>query len=132
MGDYTGVAFEATIKEEAVPTLNLLMERVEWPETPFVMNNPELRGWLNIRRRGFIPFGAVCYVEDFAPHTSEWNPETRIWKVSCSLKNYKGEIQYFLDKVLPHLIEGSCLVRTRFEYDEEPTMHLINAVEGAA
>lgn len=113
MGMYTGVRARVKIKESLRPAITKLHEDCEWRE----VSVPNVEGWLNYGRCGLIPFGVLAYMpSDFEDpfETSEdkygsfdggsmfdgvW------WTFSCSLKNYEGEISYFMNNVMLNLVE---------------------------
>jgi hypothetical protein len=107
-------------------------------------NLPWVREWADVGRCNFIPYGALSYMaedwvkeanlkETLGPHTDgAWGRERAVgyrWKVCCSLKNYEGEIEHFLRRVMPHLIAEKVTVETLFEYDNEPTIWNIAPVD---
>lgn len=127
MGDYTALQFVAKIRIEAVPIIEALHTTYSWDEALQETKNEALLGWLKIDRRDFIPFGALGGFSDFRKMRS-WDKNTRTWKVTCSLKDYGGEIEYFLTRVLPLLIEYTVTVTTRFEYDSEKTSTAVHPI----
>lgn len=79
-----------------------------------------LHEFSRIARSTFIPFGGIFYLPD------EWEAAKKLadekplsdggtWTVVCSLKNYKGEIEYFLENVLPEMISEPVIVEYRYE-----------------
>lgn len=78
-----------------------------------------LRRWKMVLRANFIPNGALAYMpSDWEEHHREWEGDRLHF--TCSLKNYEGEIEEFIEEVLPHIAAAWDLER-RYEEDEEST-----------
>jgi len=122
MGMYTGLKGTIKIKEEVIENFSEFINGdldIGWEGIL-----PEGHGWLNYRRNSFIPFGSLCYM----PHSWEevkmnLDKETREFTFACSLKNYEGEIRYFIENVLP-IIGLSWELEELYEEDEEPVLHI--------
>ncbi len=125
MGMYTGLRARLTIKEEFRPVIEDLMtsrdldyswENVagKYPQYEF------LRDWSMVGRCDFIPFGALAYMpwDDADP---EWQRSFKdgMWVFQCSLKNYQGEIQAFVEIVLPHIVEICHELYSLYEENDE-------------
>lgn len=77
--------------------------------------------WSNLHRCNFIPYGAVCYMP------SDWGDSHQeltgnVLDFACSLKNYEGEIEWFIENVLPVIGEAWHLQKL-YEEDETPTIY---------
>ncbi len=128
MGMYTGLRFKAKLKPFVADTLSKFYNDEDcqdfWGAVSGII--PISSDWLNTSRKNFIPFGAIAYLPD------DWDEESSAaglrgveWHVCCSLKNYEGEIELFIRKVLPYLIEDMCRVEYRYEEWEESRFDLI-------
>lgn len=137
MGMYTGLRAKLSIKEEFWPVIEELMKfdaaESEWgrvaemfPQYPF------LAEWAGAGRCDFIPFGALCYMpwEDTDP---EWQRSFKdgLWVFQCSVKNYEDEIEFFVETVLPHIVEACYELYSLYEENEEPTDLYIPGYEHA-
>lgn len=110
---YTGLRACIKIKPEFRQDIKKLHDDNGWENT----NIPNIDKWMNFDRRGFIPFGALtCMPDDFGDPFEDRRDEygsvsggTKFdgewWTFSCSLKNYEGEIQFFIENVLKHIVE---------------------------
>lgn len=128
MGMYTGIYFSAKLKPLAAVAIKNALRESDMSEDIFDFWRavsaifPIQNDWMTVGRRDFIPFGALSYMPD------EWSEikagegicNDNIWNVCCSLKNYNGEIEHFLDGVLPFLIEEVCEVTYYYEEEESP------------
>jgi len=133
MGMYTGLRFDAKLNETGKKVVGLLLEqrygRDKWEgvidEWRGVADEyPELgylKEWSSVGRSNFIPFGAVCYLP--------WHYNNELvngtWSVTCSLKNYEREIEYFLENVFPHLIAEPTRVQVWYEEWRGPEVETI-------
>jgi hypothetical protein len=115
MGMYTGLYFKALIKEEYRGMVRLAIDH-SWY---FAGNHyPVARNWSSVGRCESIPWGALCYMPDDFPDQC-CDIANGVWEVSCSLKNYQGEIQTFIKDVLSVISEE---VYECFSlYEEYPT-----------
>lgn len=127
MGMYTGLRVTAKIKPEFSDLIRHLHEI-----DPFVWSNRWERAmdvsgvrfdeWLAFDRCNQIPFGMLCYMPDDFGRTDEgdheYDPDIRIWEFACSLKNYEGEIKFFVEKVLKVISEE--IYRCESLYEEFP------------
>jgi hypothetical protein len=82
---------------------------------------PGVDRWVIYSRCDFIPFGALAYMpDDFSDADdresySRFDPTTGQWRFCCSLKNYKGEIQFFVENVLAHIVESAVYCESLYE-----------------
>lgn len=126
MGMYTGLRAKVVVKPEWREAIALLHELRKSPNPDCAHNwtqlhrahpdVPGLNGWVKVWRQDFIPFGGLCYMpDDFSEAGndgySKFDPATGLWQFCCSLKNYEGEIQFFVKNVLAPITES-------FEYCE--------------
>lgn len=119
MGMYTGLVFEAKIREEYQWILEELFSGHNWEE----INHPLAQKWGAKMRSGHIPFGGSAYLDDWSADklyeisgTQQSTYEDGILYCQCSLKNYDQEIEFFLEQILPHLIEEQ--VTAYYKYEE--------------
>lgn len=139
MGDYTGLRFRAVVNEMGHAAAAILTDR-SLHDAPGTVNGPydawalvaelipgmKLDTWLKVDRRSFIPCGAVCYMPDDWVHTNELVDGE--WRVSCSLKDYEGEIEVFLKNVLPQMIARPCAYEKLFEYDMDAKTGVVEPI----
>jgi hypothetical protein len=132
MGMYTGLRAKVKIKPEFRAEITKLHEEGGWENVKV----PNIEIWLKQGRNGFIPFGVLAYMPDgfcepFKPRNTEYgtveggsNFDGEWWIFSCSLKNYNGEIQTFIDKILTNIIEQVEYCESLYEeypWDESTT-----------
>jgi len=113
MGMYTGVRARVKIKPEHRDAIKKLHDYGDWT----VVSCPGVIDWIMHGRCGFIPFGVLAYMpEDFGdpfePSRDKCGPKEggsefdgEWWTFSCSLKNYEGEIEFFMENVMCHLVQ---------------------------
>lgn len=80
-----------------------------------------MRKWSQVGRSNFIPNGMVTYHSSWGTENVNTVDENGVWHVLCSLKNYEGEIETFLETLLPCLISRPTIAQSWYEEDEEPT-----------
>ena len=97
MGMYTGLYFKALIKEEYREMVDSAISDHDW--AAIGEKFPIAKEWAKVGRCKFIPWGALCYMPDDFPDPCR-DMTNGVWEVSCSLKNYEGEIQKFVEEVL--------------------------------
>lgn len=132
MGMYTGLRCHIEVKPEFWPVIEEVMKGFldddlndSDPWDRAATKFPEyrwLRSWSNVDRANFIPFGALAYMpwDDKDP---EWEPEkfeNGFWKFQCSLKNYQGEIEYFVETILKRITLRVCELYSLYEENEAP------------
>ena len=82
MGMYTGLRFKADLSEKGLEAAASVIETRGWYVAAEML--PAIKSWLQVGRRNFIPFGAVCYMP------ADWENllgiEDGVWSVCCSLK----------------------------------------------
>lgn len=119
MGMYTGLRGTITFKEEF---RNRLSDNFEWEDV--IGNDTEVkRTWLNHGRNSFIPNGSVCYMpEDWGKNRRKYDKGELSF--ACSLKNYGGEIESFLE--LLEEIAISWDLEELYEEDDTPIIHRRN------
>lgn len=107
----------------------------DWGWVANELNLDWLHDWGQVGRADFIPFGGTspdwaCHKEGFMHPTgpSEWSPTSKTyldqstldgstWHVVCELKNYEGEIEKFLEELLPYLLAAPCAALWEYEED---------------
>lgn len=130
MGMYTGLRGKVKLKTEVEELMcywlyadDTFCERYNYGMWSFIGNeldNTKVVNFADDSRSSFIPNGQVCYMPD------DWQNENNIelgdtWNFSCSLKNYNGTIQKFID-LLPE-IALSWRLEELYEEDNIPTIH---------
>ena len=125
MGMYTGLRARLIIKEEFWPVINMLMDEeanakwdgvaVAFPQYPF------LAEWADVGRSDFIPFGALEYMP-WAAKDPDWQRSFKdgSWVFQCSLKNYEGEIEFFVATVLSRITHARVELYSLYEENDEP------------
>lgn len=93
-----------------------------FPRHPFLME------WAGVWRADFIPFGALAYMpwDDDDPECSF---KDGFWVFQCSLKNYEGEIEYFVETVLSRIVDVRHVLYSLYEENEEPSELFIPEVD---
>lgn len=151
MGNYTGLRFKGVVHAEFRNDIAKLMEiqangehAYEWKD----FANPIVKEYGNFYRSMFIPFGMMSYmpdewggdcifdknghcVVDADGHLVMSEPSigtafdvtTGVWSFQCSLKNYEGELDYFIEKVVPVLCETVEFCERYYEYDEYSVLY---------
>lgn len=81
----------------------------------------QLREFAKDGRSAFIPYGAHCYMP------SQWGEafncvHNGVLSFSCSLKNYEGTIEKFIETVVP-VIGDAWVLESLYEEDDVPTRH---------
>ena len=131
MGNYTGLRVKATLKPESIPLIEELYA-LTWESSTgrwarLAEAHPDLEflaEWSRVHRADFIPFGIVDLAAWRDSENDEgWRmrpPENGFWQFQCSLKNYEGEIQKFIDLVLQKIVvPGSTEIITCYCEDWE-------------
>jgi len=146
MGMYTGLRCKVIIKPKYRCELNLLHDELEyeWTES----NIDFLREFGEYSRADFIPKGVLCYMPDDwedvplnKDGARDWmnatatdgferrfDLKTGLWSFQCSLKNYKGTIEYFFDKVMSKIIEK--VIHLEYYYEEWDRSVFYDFVDG--
>jgi hypothetical protein len=132
MGHYTGLRIRAVVKEELRKHIEILHWDSSWDRMLMyhrdvggdkILENA-LKAWIERDRCQFIPFGAVAYMpSDWGDNVREINGKTGVWEFCCSLKNYDKTIEYFLENLLPLLIESCKWCEKRQEGSEGASTH---------
>jgi hypothetical protein len=124
MGMYTGLRCHVKVKEEFIPIIQNVMDRLEdetWANTGYGF----LDEWSKVDRSSFIPFGALAYMP-WNENDPFWSRSLTLdgeWKFQCSLKNYKREIEIFLTEVLPKIIDESYRIEYLYEEWDAPDIY---------
>jgi len=105
MGMYTGLRGWIEIKPEFRSYFDVFNDRYECYNPWLGLKaGPKTSEYARLRRAAFIPYGAVCYMDD------SWDKDQLVefdgerLSFTCSLKNYEGEIDFFID-VLPEFAD---------------------------
>lgn len=126
MGVYTELIFGASLKKdtptEVINTLKYIVGEIkEKPE-----NFPLSEG-----RCEWLLTGGSYYFGVSEPVTKLWQDIQDDWRLSarCSIKNYGGEIEEFLEWIKPYIDGGSgsrdIYAYTIYEEDREPTIYYL-------
>lgn len=125
---YTGLRARVKIKEKYRGDIQKLHDERSWEDT----NIPNIDGWLAFGRNRFIPFGITAYMpeefdEPFEEREDEYGKVTggtkfdgEWWTFSCALKNYEGEIQFFIEFIMSEIIEEVDYCESFYEEGEYP------------
>ncbi|MCP4336639.1 MAG: hypothetical protein GY679_02180 [Mycoplasma sp.] len=116
MGDFTGIRCAVKLKKEMIEQVEKVLNDGNWEKTLF-------KEWADMNRSSFIPFGPIDYVkynEDDKCFDNSLIDE--YWFFQSTLKNYDGEIDFFIKNVLPVLAEQIIYLDTWYEYDSEPNV----------
>lgn len=127
MGMYTGLRGKVTLTEDVVTFMREYYESdVLWKiydsvwEYVKVQTGLDLKGFESDYRCGYIPSGAVCYMpEEWGDN--DWMFAGNTLYFTCSLKNYTGTIQKFID-ILP-IIAIDWDLEKLYEEDTESTFY---------
>lgn len=132
MGDYTGLRGKVKLKAEVEELMiywlcadDTFCEKYNYGMWSFIGNeldNIKVINFADDGRSSQIPRGSICYMPD------DWQHENNIelgntWNFCCSLKNYNGTIQKFID-LLPE-IAVSWDLEERYEYWSESVFHRV-------
>lgn len=124
MGMYTGLRVKAYIKHEFVEMVNAIVNKdAEWKEFDY----PFLDEFKNLSRADSISFGASCYFGEDWNDKNHFNPEQAVWEFACNIKNYSGEIDKFLEDVLPNIAITATAERL---YEEDTVSALYEISDG--
>jgi len=119
MGTYTGLRGSIRLNQSGVAqNLNKAINEGAdsiWKSVYKNTGNPIIREWCKQGRCDFIPRGAVHYMPD------EWGDnhyscQDGVFNFTCSLKNYSGEIEFFIENIIPLISEDYYLERLFEEY----------------
>lgn len=119
MGMYTGLRGVVILKSNSLVTDELIASNFIWKDVKW--SSEAMDQWIEVGRCNFIPNGAVCYMpSEWGEHSNQ--VEGKRWSFTCSLKNYEGEIQQFINTVLPEIADDWALESL---YEESPhgTLH---------
>jgi hypothetical protein len=121
MGHYTGLRAHVKVHQKfrgLLASLHSDDESMDWEKSietnrdSFPDEADSIKRWCEFRRCGFIPFGLLSYMpDDFGCEIdkpdggSVFDKETGSWEFACSLKDYKGEIEFFVTNVLKVISE---------------------------
>ena len=133
MGMYTGLRARLIIKEEFWPVvtmLNLSTHSRSWKSVASAFPQyPFLRNWAEVWQSDFIPFGALSYVP-WSRDDPAWQRSFKdgLWVFQCALKNHEGEIEFFVETVLPHITHARVELYSLYEENDEPEQLFIPEV----
>lgn len=132
MGMYTGVRFKTQLTPEARKVIEWCQEdrwSRGWEQAAAHFHLAWIDEWVNFRRCNFIPWGGVCYLQHWVDNDGYSKLDGENWEVLCSLKNYEGEIDYFLEKILPRMIIKSTEVEVRYESSDSSHFYYVKPEE---
>lgn len=126
MGMYTCFMLNCRVKKEYRKCIRRLNEGEiedinEW--NGLVNEMPFIKEYAEMSRASMIPFGMLsAYNEDkFGPRAfNKYNACLGEWNFLCDLKNYSGEIEIFIETVLPHLCERIYFCAYWYEENAHP------------
>lgn len=102
MGMYTGLRGSITFKQSVAQVLQEV--GFDWQVIAYHIQSEAAKAFASKGRSGFIPRGALCYMpSNWDSIVDEWIDETT-YSFACSLKNYDGEIEAFL-QMLPDIAD---------------------------
>ena len=126
MGMYTGLRGSVTFKESIA---DVMKEYYDFADEDYydsvweyikVQTGLDLKGFESDYRCGYIPTGEVCYMPD-EWGDNDWQFAGSTLYFTCSLKNYTGTIEKFID-ILP-IIAVSWDLEKLYEEDSESTFY---------
>ena len=119
MGMYTGLRGSITFKQSVAQVLQEV--GFDWQVIAYHTQSEAAKAFASKGRSGFIPRGALCYMpSDWDSIVDEWIDEAT-YSFACSLKNYDGEIEAFL-QMLPDIADYWELEEL-YEEAESPIVH---------
>jgi hypothetical protein len=122
VGHYIGLRFSAKLKPDFIHVVRDFYRfakkdgRTAWREVSLLYpSHLFLSAWAQQDRAHLLPLGADM------PDGWEWESSLldNRWRVCCGMKN-KDTIDYFLQNVLPHMVQESVHVEIRGETFVEP------------
>lgn len=127
MGMYTGLRAKVVVKEEYSKAIEELHEHTDylcgWNNV--TSKFPNLDKWKDYSRCRFIPFGSPYYLPDewtlLGGKNSYYDKKSRVWEFSCSLKDYEGEIDFFVNNILLLIVDSVSYCESMYEEDKAPT-----------
>jgi hypothetical protein len=92
---YTGLIFSGIVKSNYRSEVSALVNTGSWSNTCSAL----FRNFSNYSRCDFIPFGSLSYMPDSWDDLTHltYDEQSGEWSFVCSLKNYDGEIDRFLE-----------------------------------
>ena len=126
MGMYTGLRGTIIFNQEIATLIEEWNDVVTGEDIwEYVYNRTELPSVFGVfakdTRSSFIPCGALCYMPDEWEELGGWCLDGSTMTFACSLKNYNGTIQKFLN-ALP-CIATAWDLEELYEESEIPTAH---------
>ena len=123
MGMYTGLRGTVVIKEQLRSALQTaLFEERSWKRMGDI--SEAFTKFASHSRAQFIPFGMVSYMPCDWEEEHDYDAVTGVLSFCCSLKNYNGEIEDFLE-CLPDIADWWNL-ESLYEEHDSPTKHRSN------
>lgn len=127
VGDYTGLRCKIQLKPRFISVIRKVVEAENWENTGYEV----LDEFAKMGRSTCIPWGHLnscmpsAWLEapeavalgGFGGYTGDISDGGQ-WVFQCVLKNYDGEINYFVDGIIP-LISSYAHYETYYEYDTE-------------
>lgn len=112
---YTGLRFKGQVKEWFRKDFEKIALEGRWKESQHLIFSEFGESSF---RSDFIPCGALVYMpeewENDKDFETTWNKETGYWTFQCSLKNYRNEIENFMEMV-PIFVEKLDYLEYRYE-----------------
>lgn len=123
---YTELIFGASLKndtpEQVINALKYIVGEIETKPLDFPLSEG---------RTEWLLKGSSYYFGVSEPITRLWQDLQNEWRLSarCSIKNYGGEIEEFLEWIKPYIDGGSgyraMYALTMYEEDSEPTIYYL-------
>jgi hypothetical protein len=133
MGMYTDLNARLLIKEEFWPVINMLRDPATdngWDDVAAAFPQyPFLAEWASVGSCDAIPYS--CSSQQWRTDDTTWNHtfKSGVWTFQCSLKNYEGEIEFFVATVLAHIVDQCLELYSRYEENEMPEQLFIPELE---
>lgn len=127
MGMYTQLMFNAELRKDTPDQVISILEFMTGDASYGIAPETPEHALFDTERWTFMLVSSSYYFEPNASKTSFRKDDiTKSWHLSvlCDLKNYSGEIEAFLDWIMPYLDDSNRQVLgwTWYEEDDEPTL----------
>jgi hypothetical protein len=124
MGMYTDLNARLLLKREFWPVIDMLRDLTTdngWEDVAAAFPQyPFLAEWASVRSCDAIPYSRSS--QQRRTDDTTWNHTFKdgVWTFQCSLKNCEGEIEYFAQTVLAHIVDQCLELYSRYEENEMP------------
>lgn len=119
---YTDLNARLLIKKEFWPVIKMLRDPTTdngWDDVAAAFPQyPFLTEWAGVWRSDSIPYNRSS--QQWQAGDTTWNHTFKdgVWTFQCSLKNYEGEIEFFVATVLAHIVDQRLELYSRYEENE--------------